>query len=326
MIFVVAIASLPPAFQPELEVQSDRNDYILVIVFIVLLMIELAVISVKGARVFSLIAGEKIPGDEFKVVGLSGIYGILYIFLMCSFSSMGSKLKIAFVFSVIMVSLLDAKRGEIIRLVTFLVFYFSFIDYRVKSRSSFVLTAGGVMLAAMIFVFGGEARQGLYSPGFSISDVLNSRVNNTWIDWTYGYIGINGSVLHETVISNNEPLGFFTTMFNLSFNSTALSPEDFISINGFNAGTVFAIFAGNQSASPSIDYVAFCLLVGLLVFLARLVNVGSINAFIAMVIFGFIFGNYLMLPYYLVGFFLAIGYQFATRQTALGRSNLAVSA
>ena len=257
----------------------------------------------SGVRISDFMLGEKHSGDIYKIPGISGIQGILSIFILCCFSKLSKFNKIFFIISVMIIAILDVKRGEIIRIMTFIIFYLTIVRPEYINRIATVAVAG-----IFIFVAFGEIRQGLYSEEFSISQMLRSRGGIAAIDWIYGYFGITVSVLQEYFDSNIEPAGYMRTLFALAYNLEM--PEfDQISILGFNAGTGFSVFAGQGLVLPNLDFLLFCGLMGTMIACALWLGTPSLVAFMLVQVFGLVFGLQLILPYYLVGFFGAVAYQ-----------------
>lgn len=269
-----------------------------------------------GFRLTDFLSGEKYSGDIYKIPGLSGIQGILSIFILCCFSKLKNINRIIFIISIILIAMIDVKRGDVIRIITFLIFFGAIVNK--KYNKIIIITA---LIGVFIFIIFGEVRQQLYSDGFSISRMMDSRIAVSAVDWVYGYIGINVSVLQEYFYSITAPTGYFPTLSILVFN-TEIPEIDQISILGFNAGTVFSMFAGQESVSPNFDFMMFCVLVAVMVAFASWLGTPSLRAFMLVQVFGFVFGNQLILPYYLIGFFGAVAYQSLPRIVLGGRSVL----
>ncbi|WP_439544152.1 hypothetical protein [Hyphomicrobium sp.] len=262
----------------------------------------------KGMRATDFAEGVKVSGDAYKIGGLSGIQGVLTIFVFCCFSLLGRVHKVVFVIVTLALSIIDVKRGDAMRMIIFLVMLV--IATAGESRISRKVVVSGTLLvisSVVVLVVAGEIRQDLYSPGSSISEMLQSRVNSTALSWLYGYIGINASVLMETFEAPFDPPGYFSTLVALLLTSQDVDLGVVPSINGFNAGTVFATFAGNERILPSYDFIGFCIVLGAMVAAAG-AAIPSLQAFLMLQIFGFSFGNQLILPYYLVGFALSVAY------------------
>lgn len=296
----IGMASL---VRPRSNIPAEETGYLVNLAVYAFIAIASYISITAGLRLTDFLAGEKLSGDLYRIPGLSGLQGLLSIIILCCFSYLNRFNKILFITLIILIAIIDVKRGETIRIVTFVIFYNIIINPKNSGRL-FIFT----LIGLFIFVVLGEARQGLYSTDFSISDVMESKINIGPLDWIYGYFGINISVLQEYFYSTSGPAGYFQTLTGLILN-TGLPELEPISIRGFNAGTAFSIFAGQEIIAPSLDFLFFCLLVGMMVALSTWLGTPSLRAFMLVQIFGFVFGNQLILPYYIVGFFAAAAYQ-----------------
>ena len=300
------------------QADLDRPDMLVNALLYLLLAVSAFVMLSKGVRIVGFLEGVKTDGNLYRVPGLSGLQGLLTVFLLCCFGSLSRINKVIFIAAILAIAVADVKRGEIIRVMIFLTFYiFLLANHRIVSRK--VLYAGlavGV-LSVIVFVIFGEVRQRLYSASFSISSILDSRVGNVAIDWIYGYIGINVAVLQEYFNIPADAPGYFGQLVRLAISADGSLASHAASINGFNAGTALSLFAGGGSIVPSPDFLVFCALVSLLPLLANLSGSLSLKAFVLLQIFGFVFGNQLVLPYYVVGFFAAAGYLIVRNRLSL---------
>lgn len=288
--------------------QPQRDGLVNALVYVFIALAAFVALS-KGVRLSGFLEGVKTDGNLYKIGGLSGLQGMIMVFLLCCFSRLNGFNRVILIVAAGAVAVLDVKRGEIIRLVLFLFFYVVlWLSVSGISRRRLLLIGGLGVMSLVVLVVGGELRQGLYSSQFSVSTILNSRVNVTAIDWFYGYFGINASVLQQYFEALQDPVGYFPQLFHLALDSR----DDIfglpVSINGFNAGTAFSVFAGNSTILPSADFIFFCLMMVGMAALASLVPVASLQAFLMLQVFGFVFGNQLILPYYVVGYIAAAGY------------------
>ena len=263
----------------------------------------------KGVRLTGFLNGVKTDGNLYKIGGLSGLQGVIMIFLLCCFSFLTKLNRAVFLVAVCVIAILDIKRGEIVRVALFLLFYvYLWLSVAGISKRRILLFGGLGAASLLALVIGGEVRQQLYSPDFSISAILKSRLNITAVDWIYGYFGITMSVLQRYFEAPFEPSGFFGELFRFALTSGPEVATTSVSINGFNAGSAFSVFAGNASILPSPDFIFFCVLVATMAAVLNVVPAVSLRAFVMLQIFGFVFGNQLILPYYLAGFFIAAFY------------------
>lgn len=268
------------------------------------------VAATMNVRLGSFLEGKKVGGDLFRIPGVSGLQGVLMIFSLCTFSLMSWRTRSILVASIVLFAIADVKRGEIMRVIIFLFFLYGVnVGPRFWRSITPVILCGMAIFALVIMVSAGELRQALYSENFSINQMLDSRLSITAFDWLYGYIGINASVLQKGYDAGIKGIGFVPTLLGFIITSEPIDSGTFASINGFNAGTVFAIFSpGDGSTIPSWDFLAFCVLVFLMMAAARGVAIPSIRAFWLTQIFLFSFGNQFILPYIVAGYALAITY------------------
>lgn len=292
------------------EIQTGSEFLIPDAVAFCYLALGVLVAVTMGVRLTSFLEGQKISGDLFRIPGVSGVRGVLMIFSLCTFSLLSRRARWILIASIILFAIADVKRGEIMRLTIFLFFLYGVAaGPRFWQSKESVILCGAAIFALATMVITGEMRQSLYSEDFSISRMLDSRIPITAVDWLYGYIGINASVLQQAYDSGIDGIGFVPTLLGLIVTSESIDPGVFASINGFNAGTVFAIFTpGGENFLPSWDFLAFCALIFLMMTAARGVAIPSIRAFWLTQIFLFSFGNQFILPYIVAGYLLAVAY------------------
>ncbi|WP_156460291.1 hypothetical protein [Devosia sp. Root635] len=313
----LAIAAGTAVVTRPFHVHRNDSNAILSVLLLALIAIAVSVTLMKGVRLTGFLQGLKTDGDLYRVSGLSGLQGVLTIFLLCCFTSMGKLSRVVLVLATLAISIVDVKRGDSIRILTFLFFCALIFVHRYGLRRRYLILLVGLgIITAIVFVIAGEVRQNLYSAGVSISSILNSRINISSVDWLYGYFGINISVLQRYFESATTAPGYFAQLLQLTFSSSPGSLAETMSINGFNAGTAFSTFASANQIFPTADYFVFCVLIAAMVALAKASGSISLMAFLMLQIFGFVFGNQLILPYYLIGYFAAGAYLISANATA----------
>lgn len=296
-------------YRGDRELEPPPTDGLVNVLVYVYIGLAAYIAMSKGVRLSGFLDGVKTDGNLYKIGGLSGLQGLIMVFVLCCFSRLQWFNRLVFLVAVCAVAVLDVKRGEIVRLVLFLFFYVAlWLSVKGISLRRLMLIGGLGLTSVLVLVIGGEVRQGLYSEDFSVSSLLNSRVNVTSIDWLYGYFGITASVLQLYFEALQEPEGYFPQLYQLALGSGDHNAVSAISINGFNAGTAFSVFASNSTILPGADFIGFCVMMAGMAALASMIPVASLRAFLMLQIFGFVFGNQLFLPYYVVGFVAAAGY------------------
>ena len=233
-------------------------------------------------------------GNEFTIPGLSGIAAISQWLLLIFTPYVRRRYVVIAIISIIILSgILHVKRGDIMRVFSFLMIYFVykqsyFEGFSKRKIGKFILF---VSLIIFSFVALGNLREDARgSDSSEFSNNIGIKDSSSAIAWFYGYVSINFEVvrLYFNRIPTNYPTSLVNTIFGEQVSDNTFSP----SINGFNASTFISSFIVDYQVFYFVEMILFALILGLLIYFVRCFNLYGTYIFILSILSFCFFGNY----------------------------------
>jgi len=280
----------------------DANNIILIVISLYIFC-KIIIIYKTGFRLEALLSGERHDGGEYVVPGLSGLAAVLQWSLLMAFPLISRKIKISIIISIALFSLLAAKRGDVVRMIIYLVVYYlifkdrylQFYKPRIKIISIILF-----FTFAYAFSYTGNARQHAYDKDFSIVEQIGANYNNDSLAWMFGYTGINFEVLSRVPLEDNL---YFPMSIVVPFSKGLISTNEIAKyyetlssyrINGFNASTFLGPMVHDMGEYFWIELILFMLALLVLIFCAKLSGSVGSQLFIMSLIVLLPFGNYFL--------------------------------
>ena len=234
--------------------------------------------------------------------GMSGISNVLRYSLLILFVYVSGRKRLLICLFVIIVAIINVKRGDLMRLTMFLVVYYSFMELRLSKKQILKIIIMSV-LGLQLFVLLGEIRQSFDST-FSITEQLEFVVDSKSLAWLYGYTAINFDVYRQ----------FFTQSYDHSYSMimqflpflNVAGFKDFVvvydkvfsdfALNGFSAATFLKEFVYDFGVFYIFEFFIFLVMLTVLyILIVKLNFLGVYLYFWTFISFCF-FGNYLFVP------------------------------
>lgn len=289
-----------PLINCKFNIEANVLIKLLLILYIVL---KVFIIHKTGFRLEALIGGVRQDGSVYVIPGISGLAAILQWTLLISFPLVNRRTKIFIVTFILVFSLLAAKRGDVVRVIIYLLlYYFIYKDkyiYLFKAKFKAI-----IILLFFLFIYSfsylGDLRQKAYDQDFSVVELLKSNFDNSAFAWFFGYTGFNFEVLSRFSLSDNY---YFPMSVAIPFSRGVISNEDILDyseklssnrVSGFNASTFLGPMVFDMGQFFWIELLMFILSLYILIFFAR--GSGSVGTiiFIMSLLILCPFGNYFL--------------------------------
>lgn len=282
---------------------------IALIISILYLIGQAYIIYRTGARFF---ASDWIFGSEKYVIpGLSGIVVSLKWLSFMLFPEIRNRIvKFLVVACGISSSLLSAKRGDVMRIMIFLLLYFLFVNGNKGIRKSMVVkTLAVILLIVVVFTLLGNYRQ--YRRGWTKDDtqskMIESRIDNEYLSWLYGYSSIDFDVLKQIYIdADNHPyvmMEVFRPIIRvIKGNEEIEKLEENMKthgLNGYNASTFLAPFVYEMGAMYILSVIILGIIIGAINIICCSSDLKGGVVYLAFLNVLAIFGNYYLEPSFL---------------------------
>ncbi|MGJ0494636.1 hypothetical protein [Aliarcobacter cryaerophilus] len=262
------------------------------------IVIKLYIGFVLGFRIYEYDDLSIIPsGDKYSMSGLSGISVVLQWLLIIFIPYVKKRYSIIAVLSIIILSgIMNVKRGDIIRIMIFILLYYVFIQIQLKKfdihkvKNLFF----GIIVFITIFVIFGEYR--LEARGGTenlIIEYLGSKVDSVVLSWIYSYFSFNFEILkfYYEFIPTYQPNHFFE-LLGANLNTQEIGLET--SISGFNASTFNSPFILDYGYFYFFEVYFFAFFIGILIYIIKKIDFVGLYIFIVMLMALMIFGDYLI--------------------------------
>lgn len=260
-----------------------------------------------------------IYSDNYVIPGLSGVTEVLrWCSLMFIADSKNKYYKIFFVLSAIIATILNAKRGDAMRILIFLgVLYFYKIDYSQKKKIMLKIIAS---ILAILCIHSGWGAYREMKRGASEYAVVhhNKRniTNNEFIRWVYGYSAMSFETLKQAYIENpyenNFGIGALKSPFiRITGGNEAILEEeakyhDISMRGGANAATFLCRFVKDGGYFFFVGVTILGIYIAFLESICRSNQLVGGHAFLLMLTFISQFGNYYVYPSYFYAIHLYI--------------------
>lgn len=257
------------------KVSFSFVDYAMVFIIVAYVFLRVLSFEDTGLRFFT----EGFEAERSSEIGASGEGTGILTSLMWTIIMLLPCLKNKYVkwiagLVIVLTCVFCLKRGVVIRVLLF------FLCYLLILRGSFFFSRKGVLVLVLVALVGGycfavwgDARQmarGAASD-YSVSSVIESRIDNDFISWTYAYTALNFDVLKQCYI-DGEVTGEFTELMKpvkRFVHGAAMYDDDenanLPSLNGFNASTFLGPFVRELGVFSIVSVLILGLLLRLLI-------------------------------------------------------------
>lgn len=271
-------------------------DFLYLCVLLSYVLLKLYIGMKVGFRIFNFSDISVVEsGTKYTVPGLSGLSALAQWLLIIFLPYVKKRYSVVAVVSIIVLSgILNVKRGDIMRLSMFILFYFVFVKIRLQQINVMRIVQILALVTAIFLVFivygeyrtasrGGEA--GL------IVTYLGSRIDSVFISWIYSYFAFNFEVLKlKYDFPADYAMRHMSEMFGADLSREALGLRT--TISGINASTFLGPFVLDYGVFYPLEIIPFSLVAGFFVYLARKLNFLGLYIFMAMLMSLLVFGDY----------------------------------
>lgn len=197
------------------------------------------------------------------------------------------------VVSVVVFSILQVSRGDIMRMCTF---YFLYYIFQLVNGKGYNLTKTlkkglpVILFILIAFIVLGNMRSNVRGKeDYVVVDNLESKISNVGFAWIYSYFVINYDVirLFYKDIPTNQP----NALLDLIKGRDSDDYHD--GLNGFNASTFFSRFVRDYQELFWTEVLIFGLIVAFIILLVKMIKANCVYVFICTFLFMSPFGNYL---------------------------------
>ena len=280
-----------------------NGDFICLILTILCILCKWDIFKQTGIRLISN-SWLSTQSNVFIIPGRSGIANMLMWLTVMMFPIAKKKwIKILMAVVPVLCCVLSAKRGDLMRIFIFYGIYWmgSYGKYFLTKRN---FTRLIIIIFIMLISFGliGNFRQ--KKRGWTtttIGTLLESKINNDIVNWTYGYTAINFDVLKQEYIDQDKNIEFkalLVPMMRLFEGNEAVENyyESYSTngLNGFNAATFLGDFIRELGVFYFIDVVLLGLIVAGLDILCSISGFKGGHILLIMMVALTCFGNYIL--------------------------------
>ncbi|SHG23032.1 hypothetical protein [Dysgonomonas macrotermitis] len=292
--FILFLFEHLPKLKTDVKYSLVNLDFLYICLLIGFLGLKLYIVSVVGLRIESLFYSTfLVSGEEYSIPGISGLVGILQWMLLIFSPYVKKKYVVIAFVGIIVFAVLHVKRGDILRLFSFLLCYFVYKQIYLsgllnKKMLKYVCLG---LLVFLSFVLLGNLRQEARGGGSdSLSNNIGIKDASPALSWVYGYVAINYDVVRAYFdeIPTQKP-----TVVEQLFSGSDADSEPESGINGFNASTFISQFIKDFGVFYFIEMVVFALILGILIYIIRSINFLGCYVFILSLLLFAFFGNYL---------------------------------
>jgi len=269
-----------------------------ILILFMYIAIKLYIGFVVGFRIYDYNDLSIIPsGDKYTIPGLSGVSALLQWLLIILIPYVKKRYVVVSVISIIILSgIMNVKRGDIIRIMIFILLYYIFIEIQLKKldmnkvKNIFL----GIIVGIVIFVLFGEyrleARGGTES---LIIEYLGSRIDSVTVSWLYSYFSFNFEILKKyyEFIPTYQP-DHLLELFGANLNHEQIGLET--TISGFNASTFISPFILDYGYFYFFEVYFFAFFIGVLIYIIKKIDFVGLYIFILMLMALMVFGDYLI--------------------------------
>ena len=238
-----------------------------------------------------------VSGTDYVIPGISGISVIIQWALVMLIPFVKKRYSVIGIISIIVFSgILNVKRGDIIRVLLFLIFYSVYMKIYFKQLDLKNSMKGviGISLFFTIFIMFGEYRMEARGaePGLII-EFLGSRIDSVSISWLYSYFAFNFEILqlHYADVPSYEMV-HLSELFGSNLSRESIGLET--TISGFNAGTFIQPFIQDYGMLYFFEIILFSIILSILVYVSKKLDFIGLYIFILMLMSLLIFGDYII--------------------------------
>jgi hypothetical protein len=247
-----------------------------------------------GFRIFDY--GIDATGDKYVVPGWSGISAILQWLLIIFIPYVRKKYVVLAVLAIVIISgVLHVKRGDIVRVFSFLLIFYS---YRVLSSGSLnwksiFYVALFLIFTALSFTIFGQLRLAARGSGDdAIIEFLGSRIDSVAFSWLYGYLTFGFEVL--SLYYDEPPSYDYFWILKKILGFEMIDKEASYSISAFNAPTFLAEHVKAFGNYYFLSIMFFSLLSVSLILIVKKMRFLGAYIFIGSLFMLMVFGDYLL--------------------------------
>jgi len=250
-----------------------------------------------------------VPGDKYTVPGISGLSALVQWLLVIFLPYVKKRYSVLAVISIIVLSgIMNVKRGDIMRVSVFILFYFTLIKIRHSQFNFsifFHLFALIATILAVFIIFGEYRTESRGGEAGLIVTYLGSRVDSVFISWIYSYFALNFEVLKLNYCIPADYASFHLhEIFGANLSREALAMQT--SISGFNASTFIGPFVLDYGIFYPLEIIPFAVIAGAFIYTSKKLNFTGLYIFMLMLMALMIFGDYLISRSMLMSMMLAI--------------------
>jgi oligosaccharide repeat unit polymerase len=238
-----------------------------------------------------------VSGSKYVIPGISGLGTITQWLLIIFIPYVKKKYVFFAILSIIIFSgIMNVKRGDIIRVLIFMMLYWVFIQHylnRINKKMLIKLVTITFLFISVFVVFGEYRLEARGGASGEIIELLGSRIDSVVISWVYSYMSFNFEVLklYYSFTPNYEMLHLYELFgANLERESKSLT----VTISGFNAGTFIQQFMIDYGKLYYFELFVFSFIVSLIVIVSKKMNFIGLYIFLIMLMALLVFGDYIL--------------------------------
>lgn len=281
------------------------TTYLCDLLLLGLIVCKMYILNQTGIR---LVSNEWLSmySSKYVIPTWSGLSYVLSWLCLLVLPIAGKKTKFFIIVFTLAFPILDAKRGDIVRIIIYLLALWGINhqNWLSEKKNMLKIVAVGVVFAVG-FSLMGNYRQEMRGGNFNITKSLQSSVDNEAFNWIYAYSALNFDVLAQDF--DREPTGelmtFIMPIERVISGSEAINNYEkrmySHGLSGFNATTFLGGMVIETNWLYFIEVFFLALLVGVMDKICQSLKFVGGRGFLLMLTVLTIFGNYYLIPSYL---------------------------
>lgn len=296
------------------EQQKEARIKKLVIILLTLyILINLYLFTQVGFRLFSGTLIRYTHLSAYTIPGITGLNVTLMWALLMMVPHVNKKLAFVIAITTIMFSgFLHLKRGNIVRVIFFLIVYFFYKNKdKIFKRKNILIISFIMLISVISFGYLGEIRQHDENDPFDIKELVQSNYDNKIVNWIYAYTAFNFDVLKLHIdkpptyqpFTISLPLMSYMRRYDLIYEYEE-SRSIYLGIS--NASTFLTGFMQDFGALYILELIIFSMVVCILIIISRIIKYSGLYIFLQMLIILCFFSNYLVNPAFFTSMLFSI--------------------
>lgn len=289
----------------KLKIFKFNANSLAIFLLILFLLLKGYIFYTKGIKLIDFMNGKFFLDEATYIVPtITGLSNVLFWFLIISLFYVNKKMKFIIIIITTTIAILNVKRGDIIRELIYLILSYIYLNKYRLNKKIIKKVISFILLMLLAFTYLGEIRQDTRSKNFNINTQIEAKVNNTMLNWIYGYTAMNYDISKKYIDDERPKLMYpfvvlqpITNLIGYKENIVEYYKDTWnYRINGFNAAPYFALFIHDMGGFYFIEGFLYSTILALLILLTKVFQSEGTYVYILMLISFSFFGPYLFNP------------------------------